>query len=609
MIALKGPDNETQLCAYLVGREFDKNELRDLLAEWLPVYMIPADFVQLASMPLNPSGKVDRKALPEPEWTGDTVYVAPRNEVETRLVDLWAEVLHVDAQNIGIDENFLDLGGHSIKASVLVANIHKRFDVKLPLAEVFEKPTIRAMAQFVGSQQREENIPLEPVGEDFCRLSSAQNRLYIMQQMDERNTVYNVPGFLVLRGTVEPDRIETAFQTLIDRHASLRTSFAWNGDRPLQYVSKQVSFKLETPEGGPFTEMELVNSFVRPFDLSKAPLIRVGLAPLGEERHFLMVDMHHIVSDGLSLAILIREFVRLYGGEELEPLKYQYMDFAHWQNRLFQSRAFSKQKEYWLDIFNDGVPVLELPTDFKRPEQRNYSGAVVSSTLENDLVRGIHRLTRQADTTPFIVLLTVFNILIWKFCRQEDLVVGSPVTGRTHADIQDIVGMFVNMLSIRNRMNSKQSFLAFLSEVKVNAIRAFDNQDYQFDELVRELGIVRETNRNPLFNVVFQLDNLGINSLSFGGLDVQLFEVEEESCQFDLILAALSEDDCIKLNLTYSTELFKPSTAEKLFRWLEEILSQVIVRPEMILEDINVSHGGLLSDSYMENLKENDFGF
>ena len=169
--------------------------------------------------------------------------------------------------------------------------------------------------------------------------------------------------------------------------------------------------------------------------------------------------------------------------------------------------------------------------------------------------------------------------------------------------------MFVNMLSIRNRMNSKQSFLAFLSEVKVNAIRAFDNQDYQFDELVRELGIVRETNRNPLFNVVFQLDNLGINSLSFGGLDVQLFEVEEESCQFDLILAALSEDDCIKLNLTYSTELFKPSTAEKLFRWLEEILSQVIVRPEMILEDINVSHGGLLSDSSMENLKENDFGF
>ncbi|MCP5106661.1 MAG: non-ribosomal peptide synthetase, partial [bacterium] len=348
-------NGDKYLCAYFAAEaEIGISELREALSLDLPEYMIPAFFIPLERIPLTPGGKVDRKALPEPEAPSGGEYIAPTDEIEETLAVIWSEVLHIEKEKISIAGNFFRLGGHSLKATVMVGRIHKAFDIKVPLTEIFRLPTIRQLAQYIRESAKEKYSAIVPVEEkEYYILSSAQKRLYILQQMDMQSIAYNMPQVIQLDGKVDKERMEDAFKRLIRRHESLRTSFIMVNEEPVQKIHKNVEFKIHNIVG---TEHRSV-----PFDLQSAPLMRVGLVKLGEEKYIFMMDMHHIITDGISMDILEREFGLLLDGSSLPPLSLRYKDYAEWQNGDVQREYLKRQELYWLGRFAGEPPLLDLP--------------------------------------------------------------------------------------------------------------------------------------------------------------------------------------------------------------------------------------------------------
>ncbi|HLP58561.1 MAG TPA: amino acid adenylation domain-containing protein, partial [Candidatus Deferrimicrobium sp.] len=357
------PGTGQYLCAYLVtGKRLPDPELRELLAKSLPYYMIPAHFVYLEKMPLTANGKIDVRALPEPSIEKEGAFQAPRDNVEEKMASLWAEVLGIPKKALNIDADFFQMGGHSLKATLLAAKIHKTFQVNVSLTEIFKTPTIRGLANYINAAVKDRYVSLEPAEKkEYYRLSSAQKRLYVLQQMDRQGVGYNIPSFSLLTGEIDKDRIEHTFRVLLNRHESLRTSFHIIGDVPVQRIHDQVEFEIE-----PLTNEE----FIRPFDISRAPLIRVRLTKTGEKKHLLMVDMHHIISDGTSMNILVNDFMALYQGKDLPGHRVQYKDFSEWQHNESRQR----QEDYQLKQLAGELPVLALPADYARPVVQSFAG-------------------------------------------------------------------------------------------------------------------------------------------------------------------------------------------------------------------------------------------
>ncbi|MCB2298641.1 non-ribosomal peptide synthetase, partial [Clostridium tagluense] len=369
-------DGNKYLCAYIVSEEELKvSELREHLSRTLPEYMVPSCFIQIEKMMLTPNGKVDRKALLELDGTIKTgvEYEAPRNEVEAKLVRVWEEVLGVD--KIGINDNFFELGGHSLKATVLVSRIHKELDVEVSLREVFKKPTIKGISEYIEKTEKSIYSIIEPVEEkEHYEASSAQKRIYMLQQFDLKSTAYNMPSVMEIEGRLDKQRLESAIEKLIERHESLRTSFKTIDGEIVQRVNKDIGFRVDYLEKSDKNRDEIIKEFIRSFDLNKAPLLRVGLIKLEEDKHILMFDMHHIISDGVSSGILIKEFVKLYEEKELASLRIQYKDYSHWQNKLLKSEVMKIQEDYWINIFKDEVSILNMPTDYSRPAIQSFEG-------------------------------------------------------------------------------------------------------------------------------------------------------------------------------------------------------------------------------------------
>jgi acyl carrier protein len=355
--------------------------LKEFLAKDLPAYMIPSYFVRMEKMPLTPNGKIDRKALPAPLVTRGEGHgcTAPGDSIEKQLAELWSGVLGIEVNKLSIDANFFQLGGHSLKATILVSKIHKKVDVKLPLVEVFKTPTIRGQALYIKKAAKDKYASLEAVEKrEYYELSSAQKRLYFLQQLDPQSTAYNMPGIIPLSQKHDVVKLEEAFKKLINRHESFRTSFHMKDNQPIQRIHDTVDFEIEydDTEGLPQSTVEekVLIDFARPFDHSKAPLLRVGLVEVKDAIHLLLVDMHHIITDATSKDILEKEFMDLYSGKELFPLRLQYKDFSEWQNSEKQKELLKQQELYWLNIFSDELPVLDLApgTEFCRKPREFY---------------------------------------------------------------------------------------------------------------------------------------------------------------------------------------------------------------------------------------------
>jgi iturin family lipopeptide synthetase B len=588
------------LCAYITARGTEVEAgpgLKEYLSCSLPDYMVPSYFIMLDKIPLSPAGKVDRAALPAPgiERTGID-YIAPRDRVERKLVELWSELLGVAEDRIGIDDNFFRLGGHSLKATVLLAKIHKVFQVKMTLAKLFARPSVRGTADNI---KRGGGVGLgfvshaaiEPAEKrEYYELSSAQLRFYMIQQMDPGSISYNLPALLELEGEVDKERFRRTFQQLIKRHESLRTSFIQVNEEPVQRIHEQENYK--------FRIKEMIQNFVRPFDLSQAPLLRVGLVKVETGKHLLMLDMHHIITDGTSLDIFIKEFMQLYEGKEPAPVRIQYKDFSRWQNNLFRSGGIKKQEEYWLTQFPPGedVPVLNLPVDYPRPAVRTFEGADVKQVLDKTETEALKKLAREKEVTLSMMLFALFNILLAKLGDQEDIVVGQTVSGRRHADLQGVVGMFINILAMRNFPRGEKPFGDFLKEVKERTLEGFENQDYPFEKLVERAALNRGSGRNPLFDVEFVMqvehknlrDLRGLSVTAIPGLTVKSRPLEKPMSNFDLFLYAEEVEEGILLSLQYWTKLFRGETARDFLNYYLGIVKQVIRHPGIKIGDIDI---------------------
>lgn len=599
---------ELYICAYIVpsGQEvFEKttsiySQLKEYLSRYMPDYMIPRYFMELEKLPVTSNGKTDRKALARLQVSPAELqkeYVPPRDQTEETLTRLWSDVLSIEQEKISIDANFFELGGHSLKATILTAKIHKEFNVKVPLAEIFKAPTIEALGEYLNKhlkgtaqEQYHEITPAEK--KSSYPLSSAQKRLFLQLQINPGSTVYNKATVLTLEGKLDREKINEVFNRLIQRHESLRTSFHVMEGNPVQVIHDRVQFDIPYSQlDGPAalaakSGMRSVLQDTAPFDLSKPPLMRVELLKAGDMLHYLKFDMHHIISDGSSSAIFIREFMDLYAGKQLPPLRIQYKDYSQWQNRERGQERIKKQEEYWLNTFEGNVPVLNLPADFSRPTAQSFEGKRVFFQLSAQETKGLNRLAREQGTTLYTVLLSFYYVLLHKLCQQEDIVIGAPTAGRTHDDLQNIIGMFLNTLALRNRPQPGKSFISFLNEVHTRVLEAFDNQDYQFDDLVDKLGVKRDAGRNPLFDVMFILQNLEIPEIKIPGLTAKPPAHDTATTKFDLSLYAVETGDTIDLNFNYSSKLFEQSTVEAFINAFKNIVSDVLTNPHADISHI-----------------------
>jgi amino acid adenylation domain-containing protein len=589
VIDYEDPAGEKFLCAYIVSeKEPDIMEIKDILAGDLPDYMIPAYFVPMERIPVNPSGKVDRKVLPVPKREKDNTYVAPRDKVEEELAVIWSQVLGLDKGDIGIDADFFELGGHSLKATILINRIHKSFDVSLTLGEMFNQPSIRRLAKLIKEAGTDAFSTIEPVEKKECYpLSSAQKRMYILQRMKMENISYNNPAFVTLEGDLRVEKFTETLKQLIKRHETLRTSFIMINREPMQIVHDDVEFNVNYSDlaaKNAKDHEESVKNFIRAFDLSKAPLLRVQLIKTGDKQHIVMYDLHHIITDGTSMQVFIREFLALYAGNRLSPLRVQYRDFSEWQNRLFDSGEVRKQQEYWQKQLEGEIPVLNIPADYPRPEIRRFEGDSVQFELGSDTARTFNELVKEQGITLYMLLLAIYNVLLSRLSGQDDIIIGSSTAGRRHADLHFIIGMFVDTLAMRNYPTGQKTFRDFLDEVKERTLASFENQDYPFDELVDRVAVKRDTSRNPLFDVMFVLQNIAVQSgtipeAQIPELKIAPYQLKNQSIlnvsKFDMSLTAVEAGDRLLCTYEYCTALFKKETIERFITYFKRLAADI----------------------------------
>jgi tyrocidine synthetase-3 len=625
------------LCAYWVPDAADRNptgeeevdadmrltvpDFRGYLSDRLPAAIIPSYFIRVEEIPLTSNGKVDRKALPEPEISTADSYVAPGDEIEKQLAEIWAEVLGIEELKIGIDDNFFELGGHSLLVTLLVLKIEQYFQVKIPFSEVFRIPFIRQLALYVKNTAKDQYRSIEPVEEkEYYPVSAAQNRMFLVNQFKKEDTSDNTPQMIMIEGEPDKLRLERAVEGVIRRHEVLRTSFEIIDDILVQRIHKNMDFKINYPETEENELEEMVKHFIRPFNLEKVPLLRVNLVKLRENsdvpRYIFMYDMHHIICDGLSLGTFGDDIITLYGdGSSLSPLRIQYRDFTLWQNNLLQSEGLERQERYWLEVYQGELPVLDIPIDYPRPAVQRYEGESIYFEFSEELSGQVKKMALKYETTSFLVLLAVFYILLSRYSGQEDIIVGTPIAGRQHADLEKLIGMFVNTLAIRNRPQRDKTFNAFLEEVKTSALGAFDHQDYPFELLVQKLEVKRDVKRHIFFDAMFAgfYPDIKRADRKFEDLVFKNYPFRKETTPFDLVIYAQELDEIILCKLMYSTTLFKRKTMEQMAEHFTTISETVAANPAITLEKITLlsdeNRETLMMQSSKEKLKEVEIHF
>ncbi|NIM15231.1 MAG: amino acid adenylation domain-containing protein [Candidatus Aminicenantes bacterium] len=608
-VTVKNPSGEPFIAVYFAAeKNIHLESLRVLLQERLPNYMIPPYFRQLEKLPVTVSGKIDRKSLPALGLMLRTGYAAPGSDLEKRLVEIWSELLQVGKDVIGINNSFFELGGHSLKAVMFTSKIHREFKVQVPLAEVFARQTIKGLAEYIAQAKRKEYNGAAPVEQkEYYPASSVQKRLYSIRQLDTKGIAYNIPQFFRLGRYADRERLENTFKKLIQRHEILRTAFEVVDREPVQriYNSNAVDFTLDYYETPPQEAQEVSRKFIAPFDLSRAPLFRAALVKLtGDGNYFILFDFHHIIVDNTSLNLLEADYLTLYEDVKLPGVRLHYKDYAQWQNSQYQREAVKRQGEYWLKLLAGELPVLELPYDYPRPSIQGFEGQTVSLILTEEETTALREVAKECDATVYMLLLSAFNVLLFRLSTREDIIVGTPMAARRYEDFQNIIGMFVNTLVLRNYPGGEKSFTGFLREVKRNTIAAYENQEYPFEDLVDSLPIQREAGRNPLFDTVFNL--LDERAYQFEVSETNEAEAliyQTGMSKFDLTLTAIDREHQVVLRFEYSTQLFKPGTMERIIGYFRNILSGVQVNPQVRLSEIEI-----LTEAEKERILEMSMG-
>src|SRR3954466_14599550 len=595
VVVVRESGRDRLLVAYTApraGMEINEEQLREYLQEGLPRYMLPSKFVILESLPKTPNGKVDRKALPEPQQ-GEVKSRKPGNETEEMVAAIWAQVLQLD--QVGMEENFFALGGHSLLAMQVMSRIRQAFAVELRLRSVLENPTVAALALLVDKAARTAMPPLLPLPRSQpLRLSFAQERLWFLARYEAEASLYNVPVALRLRGELNIAAAQASLQEIVNRHEVLRTSFPEVGEGTIQDIAAEMEVPLAM---GEIREDELDQVLReqarRPFDLSHGPLIRASLFRIGSQDHVLLVVMHHIVSDGWSLGVMLREFNALYdafsrgAASPLPPLPIQYADYSEWQREWLQGEVLERQLDYWRKQLA-GHETLTLPTDRPYSARPTPAGAMERSRLPEPLLSKLKLLSDQQGFTLFMTLLAGFEILLYRYTGQTDISVGSAIANRSRQELEPLIGFFLNTLVLRTRFTEDCSVAELLQRVRDVSLQAYAHQDIPFERLVEALDPVRELGRTPFFQVLFALQNAPLPEVAWNGLEAKASIVETGTAKFDLTLSAREEDGELELSLEYRTELFNAERMKRLLQHYRTLLEGMVVSLDARISELEI---------------------
>ncbi len=580
-------------------------ELRAHLIRTLPEYMVPAAFVSLPAIPLNPNGKVDRRALARMDVTIESgqEYVAPRNETESHLVEIWAEVLKVAPEKIGVNDNFFELGGHSLLATQLISKIRSQMNVDVPLKALFERTCVARFAASIAKAGPSDIPPIRPVDRaQFERLplSFAQERLWFINELEPDSAGYNVPRAVTVRGELDLDQMDHALNLIIARHENLRTVFPSEEGQAQQLILDRIDFALErislshdeSREARDRKAKEICQTeAATPFDLSRGPLLRGLTIKLDEHEHILMLNMHHIISDGWSLGVLIKEIgsimeaLREGRNPELAPLPIQYLDYSVWQRRWLEEGGILDQHlAYWQEKLAGGPESLDLVTDYPRPSVQSFAGATHDFTLDAELSGQLKRLAEQKGGTMYMVLLAAFKVLLYRYTGQSDLCVGSPIANRQYGETEGLIGMFANTLALRSQVEGKETFSALLSQVKTTCLEAYEHQDAPFEKVVDILHPQRNLAISPIFQVMVVLQNVDI-----GALDQRFprYALDSGISKFDLTAEFTETPDGLAGSLEYSTALFKPRTIARMVEHFKALCRAIAATPATRIGDLD----------------------
>ena len=574
-------------------------DLRTALAERLPIHMLPSAIMVLESLPVNSSGKLDVEALPEPEPLGSEQYQAPANASEELVAGIWSEILGVEGtanRRIGATDDFFALGGHSLMAVKVVSRLREVFGVEVPVRVIFESSTLRELAASVASATKGETHPLKrrqvvdgaPLGD--VPLSFAQQRLWFLGQLEPESPAYNMPTALRLRGPLDLRKLTSAVAALRRRHESLRTRFPQRHEGPVQEVLPEAggSFLWIDLRGlGPArveaqAEALALREAQRPFDLAREALMRLHLVTVGDDDHVIFAVLHHIVSDGLSMELLVNDLVSLYAGASLAELPVQYADFALWQRSWLTGEELERQVSYWRERLAALPALLELPVDRPRPAVRDPRGGSVVRALPPALVGSLKELSQRRGTTTYMTLLAIFKALLARLTGRRDPVVGSPVAGRDRPELEGLIGFFVNTLVLRTRLAGDPSFAELLKRVRHGALEAYSHQDVPFEKLVEELEPERNRSHAPLVQVLFQHLRLGPTLVRVPELEVSGFDVSTQTAKFDLVvnMAETPDDGLLVGSWLYTAQLFDETTVRRFARAFASLAEDAIARPE-----------------------------
>ncbi len=640
VVGRTGTDGNTELVAYyisnMMGASLESSRLRQQLSAQLPAYMVPLFLIALPKFPLTPNGKADRRALPAPEsvLNRDSLYVAPRTELEVSLVEIWQSVL--GKEKIGICDHFFELGGHSLKATQVVSRIYQDLQLHIDLGEVFLHPTIETLAEAVQHAQQQAYVSIEPVAEQpYYPLSHAQYRLWVLAQMEESKQAYNIPTAYTFNKAINEHALKAAFQTLLERHESLRTRFIEIDGIPFQQIlpASEVSYsfqyhdlRLQTDTAAQVKQL-MAQEAAFDFDLRSGSLLRVCLARTQDEAYTFLLTMHHIVSDGWSMEVLIKEVTLLYQAylqalpNPLPPLRVQYKDYAAWQNARLSGPVLTEAQTYWWGQFSEPIPALELPMDAPRPAVKTYNGSVYSSRFSLPVSTALDGFALQEGTSLFMVLQALVKTLFYTYTRQTDITVGVPMAGRDHPDLEDQIGFYVNTLALRTRFSEQDTFRTLVGNISNHTIQAYQYQYYPFDLLVSDLNIARDRSRSPLFDVMIALQNFDnqidveeATDVTVGGI-----LVEEAASPFDIQISFRQMPQGLTLAIEYNTDLFLRTSITRMVAHLQQLAMQVIQHPDVplvaidylstaekqqLLEDFNQTTVAYPSTSRVEELFE-----
>ena len=608
VVTVRGEGGQKRLVSYVVaGSESrrDADTLRAFLQERLPSYMIPAAIVFIDKTPLTANGKVDLRALPEPDWARTEDDIAPRTQTEEILAGLWTELLGID--RVGVNSNFFESGGHSLLATQLISRLLEVFHVELPLRELFTSPTISALAQTIDvaiqTQHGFESSPITPQEHnENPPLSFAQQRLWFLEHLKPNSSLYLIPCAARLTGTLNIDALEQSLNEIVRRHEVLRTTFAANNGRPFQVISPNASLKVEVLDLSdlPAAEKEAAIEYSireesrRPFDLSVGPLMRASLLRLATEEHVLLFTMHHIISDGWSFGVLIHELAVLYRDysqsqtSSLRELPIQYADFSAWQQQWLQGEALEQQLNYWKQQLGGELPLLRLPTDRPYPAVQTNNGNWHLFSLPADLSEELKTLSRREGVTLFMTLVAGFQTLLHRYTNQDDIITGSVIANRNRKETEGLIGFFINTQALRTDFSGDPSFRDLLKRVRETTLGAYAHQDIPFEKLVEVLQPERNLTHPPFFQVMLVLQNAPMEELDLPGLTLKPVPVHKGTAGFDLELSLTEKQNGLEGWLEYNTDLFDAATVQRIAGHFKTLLHGVVEDPNRRLSEFSI---------------------